>query len=77
MGFIRPSAKAARLGVRGVCSLGLKAWIRSCLRSISASASVKIKNDLGAVYPSPKKVDLSIMVGLYKPKKVKGYLLSY
>ena len=25
--------------------------------------------DLGAEYPSPKKVNLSIMVGLYKPKK--------
>ena len=32
---------------------------------------------LGAEYPSPKKVNLSIMVGLYQPKKVKGYLLSY
>ena len=31
----------------------------------------------GAEYPSPKKVNLSVMVGLYKPKKVKGYLLSY
>ena len=30
--------------------------------------------DLGAEYPSPKKVNLSIMVGFYKPKKVKGYL---
>ena len=33
--------------------------------------------DLGAEYPSPKQVNLSIMVGLYKPQKVKGYLLSY
>ena len=35
---------------------------------------------LGAEYPSPpspKKLNLSIMVGLYKPKKVKGYLLGY
>ena len=32
---------------------------------------------LGAEYPSPKKVNLSIMVGLHKPKKVKGYLVSY
>ena len=32
---------------------------------------------LGAEYPSPKKVNLSIMVGLYKPQKVKGHLLSY
>ena len=32
---------------------------------------------LGAEYPSPKKVNLSIMAGLYKPQKVKGYLLSY
>ena len=45
---------------------------------------------LEAEYPSPKKVNLSIMVGLYMPKKVnsimvglcmpkkvKGYLLSY
>ena len=31
---------------------------------------------LGAEYSSPKKVNLSNMVGLYKPKKVKGYLLS-
>ena len=32
---------------------------------------------LGAEYPSPREVNLSTMVGLYKPKKVKGYLLSY
>ena len=32
---------------------------------------------LGAEYPSPKQAKFSIMVGLYKPKKVKGYLLSY
>ena len=34
---------------------------------------------LGAlVAPGPKKgLNLSIMVGLYKPKKVKGYLLSH
>ena len=32
---------------------------------------------LGAECPSPKKANLSMMVGLYKPKKVKGYLLSY
>ena len=30
---------------------------------------------LGAEYPSPKKVNLSNMEGLYKPQKVKGYLL--
>ena len=35
------------------------------------------KLNVGAEYPSPKKVNLSIMVGFYKPKKVKGYLLSY
>ena len=33
--------------------------------------------NLGAEYPSPKKVNLAIMVGFYKFKKVKGYLLSY
>ena len=33
--------------------------------------------NLGAKYLSPKKVNLSIMVGLYKPQKVKGYLPSY
>ena len=38
---------------------------------------VRVVVGLGAEYPSPKKVNLSIMVGLYKPKKVKGYLLSY
>ena len=32
---------------------------------------------LGAEYPNPVKVNLSIMVGLHNPKKVKGYLLSY
>ena len=32
---------------------------------------------LGAEHPGTKRVNLSIMVGLYKPKKVKGYLLSY
>ena len=32
---------------------------------------------LGAEYPSPKKVNFPIMVGLYKPKEVKGHLLSY
>ena len=32
---------------------------------------------LGAEYPSPKKANLSILLGIYKPKKVKGYLLSY
>ena len=31
------------------------------------------KDSLGAEYPSPKKVNLSTMVGLYKPQKVKGY----
>ena len=29
-----------------------------------------------AGYPSPKKVNLVIIVGLYKPQTVKGYLLS-
>ena len=33
--------------------------------------------DIEAEYPSPKKVNLAIMVGLHKPQKVKGYLLSY
>ena len=33
--------------------------------------------NLGSKYLSPKKVNLSIMVGLYKPQKVKGYLPSY
>ena len=33
--------------------------------------------NLGAEYPSPKKDNLSIMAGLYKPEKVKGYLPSY
>ena len=32
---------------------------------------------LGADHPSPKKVNLSIMVGFFKRKKLKGYLLSY
>ena len=32
---------------------------------------------LGAEYPSPKKVNPSTMVRIYRPKKVKGYLLSY
>ena len=32
---------------------------------------------LSAEHLSPKKVKLSIMVGLYKPQKVKGYLPSY
>ena len=32
---------------------------------------------LGAENPSPKKANLSTMVGLHKPQKAKGYLLSY
>ena len=33
--------------------------------------------NIGAEYPSPKKANLSMMVGVCKPKQVKGYLLSY
>ena len=37
-----------------------------------------INVDLGAEYPGPKKrLTFQIIVGLYKPRKVKGYLLSY
>ena len=32
---------------------------------------------LGAEYPGPNRLTFSIMVGLYKPQKVQGYLLSY
>ena len=45
--------------------------------TLEQSQARSADNPLGAEYPSPKRVNLSIMRGLYKPKKAKGYLLSY